>query len=128
MIVFDDVIADIINDKTLNQIGSELFIWGRKLNISTRFITQTYFPVLNCTHYFVTKIPNKRELQQIAITHSSDINSKDLIHIYKRCNSRAHSFLVIDTTLASDNPLGFRKNLLERIEKLIMTIDDKIRD
>ena len=55
------------------------------------------------------KIPNKRELQQIAITHSSDIDSKDFINIYKKC--KPYSFLVNDTMLASDDPLRFRKNL-----------------
>ena len=57
------------------------------------------------------KIPNKRELQQIALNHSSDINSKDFIKIYKKCTAEPYSFLVNDTTLASDNPLRFRKNV-----------------
>ena len=57
------------------------------------------------------KIPNKRELQQIAINHSSDIDFKDFINIYKKCTDEPYSFLVSDTTLASDNPLRFRKNL-----------------
>ena len=56
------------------------------------------------------KIPNKRELQQIVLNHSSDINSKDFIKIYKRCTAEAYSFLVNDaTTLESDNPLKFTK-------------------
>ena len=57
------------------------------------------------------KIPNRRELQQIAINHSSDINTKDFINIYKKCRDKTNSFLVNDTTLASDDPLRFRKNL-----------------
>ena len=57
------------------------------------------------------KIPNKRELQQIAINHSSDINTKDFINIYKKCTDKPYSFLVNDTTLASDDPLRFIKNL-----------------
>ena len=57
------------------------------------------------------KIPNKRELQQIALNHSSDINTKDFINIYKKCTDKPYSFLVNDTTLASDDPLRFRKNL-----------------
>ena len=57
------------------------------------------------------KIPHKRELQQIAINHSSDIEFKDFIKIYKECTDESYSFLVNDTTLASDNPLRFRKNL-----------------
>ena len=84
LIVFDDMIADMINNKTLNSILTELFIRGRKLNISLVFITQSYFKVpkdvrLNYTHFFIMKIPNKRELQQIALNHSMDISSKDLI-------------------------------------------------
>ena len=83
LIVFDDMIADMINNKKLYSIVTELFIRGRKLNISVVFITQSYFKVpkdirLNTTHLFMTKIPNKRELQQIALNHSSDISSKDL--------------------------------------------------
>ena len=59
------------------------------------------------------KIPNKREHQQIAVNHSSYIDFKDFIKIYKNCAAKPYSFLVIDTTLPSDNPLRFRKNLLE---------------
>ena len=80
-------------------------------------------------HYFIMKIPNKRELQQISFNHSSDIDFKDFMNLYKKCSAKPYSFLVIDATLASDNPSRFRKNFLERIQKLIMTIiDDKIRD
>ena len=116
LIVFDDMIADMINNKKLNSILTELFIRGRKLNISLVFITQSYFKVpkdvrLNTTHFFIMKIPNKRELQQIAINHSSDINTKDFINIYKKCTDKPYSFLVNDTTLSSDDPLRFRKNL-----------------
>ena len=57
------------------------------------------------------KIPNKRELQQIAINHSSDINTGDFIEIYRKCADKPYSFLVIDTTLPSNNWLRFRKNL-----------------
>ena len=59
------------------------------------------------------KILNKRELQQIAVHHSSDIEFKDFMKIYKKCTSEPDSFLVNDTHLPSDNPLRFRKNLLE---------------
>ena len=110
-----DMIAYMINNKKLNSIITELFIRGRKLNISLVFITQSYFKVpkdvrLNSTHFFIMKIPNKRELQQIALNHSSDINSKDFIKIYKKYIAEPYYFLV-DATLASDNPLRFRKNL-----------------
>ena len=73
------------------------------------------------------KIPNKRELQQIALNHSSDINSKDFLKIYKKCTAEPYSFLVNDATLASNNPLRFRKNLFNIYIK-IMTTDDQIRD
>ena len=116
LIVFNDMIADMINNKKLNSIVTELFIRGRKLDISLVFITQSYFKApkdarLNTTHFFIMKILNKRELQQIAINHSSDINNKDFINIYKKCTDMPYSFLVNDTTLASDDPLRFRKNL-----------------
>ena len=110
------MIADMIDNKKLNSIVTELFIRGRKLNIYLVFITQSYFKVpkdvrLNTTHFFIMKIPNKRELQQIAINHSSDINTKNFIEIYRKCTDKPYSFLVIDTTLPSNNPLRFRKNL-----------------
>ena len=84
--VFDDMIVDLINNKKLNSIVTELFIKARKLNISLVFIIQSYFKVpkdvtLNSTHFFTIKIPNKREIQQIALNHSSDIKSKDFIKI-----------------------------------------------
>ena len=118
LIIFDDMIADMISNNKLNPIVTELFIRGRKLNISIIFITQSYFKVpkdvrLNSTHFFIMKIPNKRELQQIALNHSSDIDFKDFMNIYKKCTKEPYSFLFNDTTLPSDNPLRFRKNLLE---------------
>ena len=68
LIVFDDLIADTINNNKLNPIVTELFIRSRKLNISIVFITQSYFKVpkdvrLNFTNFFIMEIPNKRELQ-----------------------------------------------------------------
>ena len=84
------MIADRINNKKINSIVTELFIRGRKLNISLIFITQSYFKIAkdvrnNSTHFLIMKIPNKRELQQIATNHSSDINTKDFIEIYRKC-------------------------------------------
>ena len=118
IMVFDDMIADMINNKKLNPVVTELFIRGRKLNISIVFITQSYFKVpkdvrRNSTHFFIMKIPNKRELQQIALNHLSDIDFKDFIKIYKKCTAEQYSFLVNETTLPSDDPLRFRKNLLK---------------
>ena len=117
LIVFDDVIADIFNKKKLNPIVTELFIRGRKLNISISFITQSYFKVpkdvrLNSTHFFIMKIPNKRELQQIVLNHSSDIDFKDFMKIFEKYTTEPYSFLVNDTTLPSDDSLMFRKNIL----------------
>ena len=88
LIVFDDMIADMINNRRLDSIVTELFIRGRKFNISFVFITQSYFKVpkdvrLNTTFFFIAKIQNKRELQHIAQNHSSDISTKDFIDIYK---------------------------------------------
>ena len=59
------------------------------------------------------RIPNKRELRQIATNHSSDVDFKDFMKIYKKCTAEPYSFLVNDTTLPSVNPLRFRKSLLE---------------
>ena len=75
------MIADMIKSKKLNSTVTELFIRGRKLNISLVFITQSYFKVpkdvrLNTTHFFIVEISNKRELQQIALNHSSNIINK----------------------------------------------------
>ena len=116
-IVFDDMVADMINNKKLNSLVIELFIRERKLHISFAFITQSYFKVpkdlrLNSIHFFIMKIPNKRELQQIALSYSSDISTKDLINIHKKCISELYSFLVNDATLASGNLLRFKTNLL----------------
>ena len=88
-IVFDDVIADMLRNKRLNPIVTEVFIRGRKLNVSLVFIKQSYFAVpknitLNSTNYFIMKIPNKRELQQTAFNHSSDIDFQNFMNIYKK--------------------------------------------
>ena len=99
LIVFDDMIVDMINNKKLNSIVTGLFIRGRKLNISIVFITQSYFKVpidvrLNSTYFFIMEIPNKKELEQITLNHSSDINFKDFTKICKKHTVKPHSFLV----------------------------------
>ena len=109
-----------LSNKELNITETELFIRGRRLNISLVFIAESYFAVsknirLNSTHYFVMKIPNRRELQQIACNHSSDIEFQDFMYPHKKCTAKPHWFLVSDTTLASDNSSRFRKYLLEII-------------
>ena len=108
--------------KKKNSIVTELFSRGRKLNISLVFVRQSYFKVpkdvrLNTSNFFIAKIPSKRELQQIAINYSSDISTKDFANIYRKCTSEPYSFLVNDTTLASNNPLRFRKNLFNIYNK-----------
>ena len=90
LIVFDDVIADIMTNKKFQAIINKLFIRCRKINISLVFITQSYFYVpkdvrLNSAHYFIMKINNNRELQNIAINHSADIDYKDFMKIYREC-------------------------------------------
>ena len=92
LIVFDDMIAGMIDNKKLNSIVTELFIRGTKLNIFLVFITQSYFKVpkdvrLNTTHFFIMKILNKIELRQIAINHSSDIRTEDFVDIYRKCTT-----------------------------------------
>ena len=104
MIQCNDMIADILSNKNFNSIVSELFIRGRKLNISLVFITKSYFAVLrniraNSTHYFVMKIPNKREFKQTAFNHSSDIDFRDFMNLYAKCTAKPYSFFIIDTTL-----------------------------
>ena len=85
LIVFDYMIADMISNKNLNSRLTELFVRGRKLSISLVFITQSCFKVpkdvrLNTTHFFIMKIPKKRELQQIVLNHLSDISTKVLLN------------------------------------------------
>ena len=120
LILFDDIIADMLSNKKRNPIVTELFIRERRLNYPLVFITESYFAVpkntgLNLTHYFVMKILTKRELQQIAFNHSSDIDFQDFMNLYKKCTAKPYSSLVFDATLASDNYLRFKKNLLQRI-------------
>ena len=91
------MIADLINNKKLNPVVTELFVRGRKLNICIVFITQSYFKVpkevrLSTTHFFVMKIPNKRELQQIRYNHLLDIDFKDFMKNYKMCTIKVYSF------------------------------------
>ena len=119
MIVFDDMIVDALSNINFNPISSELFSKGRKLTIILVFITKSYLPVLknvrlNPTHYFLTKIPNKRELQNIAFNHSSDIDFPEFMNLYKTCTAKWYSFLVTNTTHASNNFSRFRQSLLER--------------
>ena len=117
VIVFDDMIADMKSNKKLSSLVTELFLRGRKVNISLLFISQSFSKMPktirpNATHYFIMKIPDKRELQQIASNHASDIKFKDFMKLYKDYTKESFSFLVNDTTLPSDKSLRFWKNLL----------------
>ena len=110
LIVFDDMIADMEFNKKLSPKVNDLLLRGRKLNISLAFISQSYFEIpkairLNPTHYFIMKIPNKRELQQTTSNHSSDIDFKYFMKLYKKYTKEPYSFLVNDTTLSSDDPI-----------------------
>ena len=105
LIVFDNMIADIMSNKKFQAIIKELFIRCRKLNILLMFITQSYFSVpkdakLSSTHYLIMKINNRRELQNIAITNSADIDYNDFVKIYR------------EYTLPASDSLRFRKKLL----------------
>ena len=117
LFVFDAMIADIMTNKKFQAIIKELFIRCRKLNIYFVFITQSYFSVpkkvrLNYTCYFIMKIFNKRELQNIATNHSEDIDYKDFMNIYRQYTSKPYSFLTIGSTLPAKNSLRLRKNHL----------------
>ena len=92
------------SNKKLSLIVTELFITRRKLNISLVFISQSHFKMsetirLNGTHHFIMKIPNKRELQQIASNQLSNIDFKDFMKLYKDYNKERYLFSVNDTTL-----------------------------
>ena len=114
LIAFDDMIAYMLSNKKINSIVTNL-------KISFSFITQSYIKVpkdvkLNTISiFFIMKILNKYELEQIAYNHLSDIDFKDFMNLYKKCTAKPYFFLAIDAILASDNPLRVRKNLLERI-------------
>ena len=118
LLAFDDMIVDMVSNKKLNPIVTELFSTGGKPNIYLVFIAQSYFTVpknirLNATRRFIMKIPNKRELQQIAFNHSSNTDFQEVMNIYKKY-CKTIFFLVIDTTATSNISSRFRKNLLER--------------
>ena len=124
------MIADIMTNKKFQAIIKELFIRCRKLNISLVFITQSYFSVpkavrLNSRHYLIMKINNKRELQNIATNHSTDIGYQDFIKIYREFTKEPNNFLTIDTTL------HYQPVILQDLEKIYlilikMTITDQI--
>ena len=120
LIVFEDMIADVKDNEKLQAIMEEMFIRCRKLNISLAFITQSYFSVpkdvrLNLTHYLTMKINNRKELQNIAINHSADIDYQDFMKIYRECTKEPFNVLTVNTTLPASGPLRFRKNLFDSL-------------
>ena len=99
-----------------------MFVRCRKLNISLVFITKYYFSVpkdarLNSRHYLIMKFKSKRELQNITLNHSADIDYGDFLKIYRECTKEPCNFLTIDTTLPAGDPLGFRKILFDSLWK-----------
>ena len=117
LIVFNDMLVDIMSNKIFQTVVKKLFIRCRKLNISLVFIAQSDFSVpkdvrLNSTHYLIMKTKNKKELQNIEINHSADIDYKYFMNICRDCTKEPYSFLTINTELSSSNPLRFRKNVL----------------
>ena len=103
-IVFDDMVSYMLSDKKLNPIVTELFFTVRKLNIYLIFIPQSYVALpknirINSKYYFIMKIPNKQELQKIACNHSSGINIKDFMNLYKKFTAKPYPFLVTGAAL-----------------------------
>ena len=109
-----------MTNKGFQAIIKELFIKCRKLNISLVFITQSYFSVskdvrLNSTHYFIMKTNNRKELQNIAVNHSADIDYQYFMKVFRECTREPYNFLTIDTTLPAIDPLRFRKKLFQSL-------------
>ena len=107
------MISHVVSNKKAQQVLKELFIRCRKLDMSLCFLTQFYFSVpkdvrLNCTHYIIFKLNNKRELQNLAINHSADIDYKDFVNIYRNCTKEPYNFLTVDTTRPVNK--RFKKN------------------
>ena len=91
------MITNILSNKKFNQTVTWIFIGGRKSNVSLLFMTQSYFGVpkdirLYSTHFFVMKISNKKEFQQIVFNHSSDIDFQVFMNLYKKCTTKRYCF------------------------------------
>ena len=119
LIMFDDMIADIMISEKFKAIVKELFIICRKLNISIAFITQSYFrnskdARLNSTHYILMKIGNKKELKCIAKENSGHLDFKDFSKIYNYCTKEPYSFMMVDTRPTAG--VTFKKNFDEPID------------
>ena len=119
LIIFDDMIADIMESEKFKAIAKELSIRCRKLNISIVFITQSYFRTpkdtrLNSTHYILMKIGNKKVLKSIAEENSGHLDFKDFLKIYNYCTKEPYSFMMIDTRPTAR--VTFKKNFDEPID------------
>ena len=119
LIIFDDMIADIMRSEKFKAIVKEIFIRCRKLNISIVFITQSYFrtpkdAILNSTHYILMKIGNKKELKSIAEEYSGHLDFKDFSKIYSYCTKEPYSFRMVDTRPTAR--VTFKKNFDEPID------------
>ena len=119
LIIFDDMIADIMRSKKFKAIVKERFTRCRKLNISIVFITQSYFrtPRLNSTHYILIKISNKKELKSIAEENSGHLDFKDFLKIHNYCTREPYSFMMVDTRPTAR--VTFKKNFNEPIKGFI---------
>ena len=123
LIIFDDMISHATSDKKAQQILKDLFIRCRKLNISICFLTQSYFSVLkdvrlNCTQYILFKLNNKRELQNIAINHSPDIDYEDFVKIYRICTRKPFNFLTMIL-----KPINLLKSLMRLYKIWLLKIN-----
>ena len=121
LIIFDDMIADIMRSEKFQAIVKELFIRCRKLNISIVFITQSYFRTpkdarLKSTHYILMKIGNKKQLKSIAEEISGHLNFKDFLKIYNYCTNEPYSFMMVDNRPTAR--VTFKKNFDEPIKNL----------
>ena len=121
LIVFDDMIADIMRSEKFKAIVKELFIRCRKLDISIIFITQSYFRTpkdarLNSTHYILMKIGNKKELKSIAEENSGHLDFKDFLKIHNYCTNEPYLFMMVDTRPTAR--VTFKKNFDEPIKNL----------
>ena len=122
LIIFDDMIADIMRSKKFKVIVKELFIRCRKLNISIAFITQSYFRTpkdarLNSTYYIIMKIGNKKELKSIAEENSGHLDFKEFLKIYNYCTRDPYSFMMVDTRPTAR--VTFKKNFDKPIKGFI---------
>ena len=117
LIIFDDMIADIMRSEKFKAVIKELFIRCRKLNISIVFITQSYFRIpkdakLNSTHYILMKIGNKKELKSIAEEKSGHLDYRDFLKMYNYCTKEPYSFMMIDVRPTAT--ITFKKTLINQ--------------